>query len=218
MMNEEYKQSASSYNLNKYRTQGYLAECVVVPTKESGALPEEYFKWWDLETVRQKYNSKPCKPIRIRPRSNHPIMSTATKDMLGDWENQGLRRNEYCLAKYKWLKSLEPDWHHPSQSCVMPDPNAPMFFEPGSVKSFVQYESNTGWFDVWDRHNEYPDEHLTFDEWLSEYKYGEDTNVIGYSITNTKDEIILRLSPMWNRNNFTQWLNNENEFSKSKGA
>ena len=59
---------------------------------------------------------------------------------------------------------------------------------------------------------------MCFDEWLSGYKYGEGTTVLGYSITNTKDEIILRLSPMWDRDNFTKWIDYENKFSKSKGA
>ena len=217
-MNAEYKQSASSYNRNKYIKQGYLRDYVVIPPQESGELPEEYFKWWDLETVREKYQNKPCKPIRVRPRSNHPIINENTKEFLSNWEKQSMIRNEYASAKYKWLKESDHNWHHPSQTVVIGDPHAPLFFEPGSVKSFVQYETNTGWFDIWDRHNLYEDEHLSFDEWLSEYKYGGNTDIMGYSITNTKDEVCLRLSPMWDRDNFTIWLENENEFSKSKGA
>ena len=218
MMKKEYKQSASSSNLNKINTLGYLTQYVVLPLKSENKLPEEHFKWRDIMDVRDLYYSKPCRPIRIKPYDDHPILNDATRDFLSSWDKQGLKRNEYARAKYDWLKSQDDDWYHPSQTVVMPDRAAPMFFEPGSVKSFVQYEENTGYFDIWDRHNDYVSDHMCFDEWLSGYKYGEGTTVLGYSITNTKDEIILRLSPMWDRDNFTKWINDENEFSKSKGA
>jgi len=134
-MNVEYKQSASSYNRNKYIKQGYLRDYVVIPTQESGELPEEHFKWWDLETVREKYKNKPCKPIRVKPQSNHPIINENTKEFLSNWEKQSMIRNEYASAKYKWLKESDHNWHHPSQTVVVGDPHAPLFFEPGSVKS-----------------------------------------------------------------------------------
>ena len=217
-MKKEYKQSASNSNLNKINTMGYLTQYVVLPLKSENKLPEEHFKWRDIMDVRDLYYSKPCRPVRIKPHDDHPILNDATRDFLSSWDKQGLKRNEYARAKYDWLQSQEDDWYHPSQSVVMGDKEAPMFFEPGSVKSFVQYEKGTGYFDIWDKHNDYVSDHLSFDEWLSGYKYGEGTTVLGYSITNTKDEIILRLSPMWDRDNFTKWLNDENEFSKSKGA
>ena len=218
-MKKEYKQSASSYNQNKYRTMGYLADYVVLPLKSENKLPEEHFRWRDIEDVRKLYEDRPCKPVRIKADSDHPILNENTRDFLSTWEKQGLLRNEYANAKYHWLKEQTDEWYHPSQSITLGNIDAPMFFEPGSVKSFVQYETGTGYFDIWDYHNLYTDEHMTFDEWLSGYKYGEGTNVLGYSITNTKDEMMLRLSPMWDRDNFTKWINNnEDKFSKSKGA
>lgn len=217
-MNNEYKQSASSSNQNKYRTMGYLTQYVVLPLKSENKLPEDSFTWKDIEDVRHVYYSKPCRPVRIKADSDHPILNQSTRDVLSSWSHQGMKRNEYANAKYKWLSSQTGDWYHPSQSITNFHLDAPMFFEPGSVKSFVQYERGTGYFDIWDQHNQYTDEHLSFDEWISGYKYGEGTTVLGYSITNTKDEKMLRLSPMWDRDNFTKWINNEDKFSKSKGT
>ena len=120
-MKKEYKQSVSSSNLNKINTLGYLTQYVVLPLKSENKLPEEHFKWRDIMDVRDLYYSKPCRPIRIKPYDDHPILNDATRDFLSSWDKQGLKLNEYARVKYDWLKSQDDDWYHPSQTVVMPD-------------------------------------------------------------------------------------------------
>ena len=91
---------------------GYLTQYVVLPLKSENKLPEEHFKWRDIEDVRHLYNNKPCRPVRIKPHDDHPILNDATRDFLSSWDKQGLRRNEYARAKYDWLQSQEDDWYH----------------------------------------------------------------------------------------------------------
>lgn len=194
-----------------------LVSNVVLLSEE--VIDGDQYQFLPLDIVKEKFESLPCGVVRIKPRDDHPILNHATRNFLSDIYQHNYETHQYPQQKYEYLNSIEEDFYHPSCAVVQRTEEAPMYFEPGSVKAFVQYKKNKGYFDIWDRHKRYEDDWLNFDEWISEYKYGGNRETKGYKITNPNDVSCIRLSPIWDRSELYKSieLKNENEFSKSKG-
>jgi hypothetical protein len=148
----------------------------------------------DKNALFEVYESYPYKPIRVRPRDaiilNYPSLVSSLRHSIKRYKNQDM--GSYKQTKWNYLIELTEDFWFPSQT-ITPIKK----FEPGGVKSCVQFELNKGWFDVWDAEKEYQDQWMDFDTWWSGYTFG-DTTDISYFYLEKSNQRYLELEPRWN--------------------
>jgi len=147
----------------------------------------------DKDTLLERYESYPYKPIRVRPHDAIVLKYSSFVESLTHtierYKNQDM--GVYKQTKWNYMIELTEDFWFPSQT-ITPIKK----FEPGEVKSCVQFELNKGWFDVWDAQKEYQDQWMDFDTWWSGYTFG-DTTDISYFYLETNNQSYLELEPRW---------------------
>ncbi len=127
-----------------------------------------------------------------------PLLEDKDLHMQSAWDKGKI--NPYQASKFLYLYdelTHNTPWF-PSQSWYTHEEER-ILTHPGIVKARVQLDLNVGYIDLWNTQGTKYDKPLTYDQWISEYTFGEGTDIHHYEVTTNKyeGEDFIEMFPHW---------------------